>query len=73
MSIVQLLKSFFGFLDGLMDYLSGERLRKLGRLEAEQEQAAVAQKNEAIAQEIDSRPTPRDKSVILNGMLKPKD
>lgn len=57
----------------VMDFLSSERFRKLGRLEAEQEQYAQEKKNEAIAREVDALPVPRDKSTILAGLRKPEN
>lgn len=68
-TILAILKSLFSALDGILDYANGERLRKLGKLEADRDaQAADVKRNEEIATKIDSRPVPADKHRILDGM-----
>jgi hypothetical protein len=69
-TILSLVKSFFVAVAGVMDYLDAERMKKLGALEQEQLHIDEERRNQQIATEVDGRPTPRDKRVVLDGLRK---
>lgn len=70
-SIIAVIHSAFTAVGRFFDWLSGERLRKLGRIEEQLEQRRLEEWNANIAKKLDAEPMPSDVADILAGMRRP--
>jgi hypothetical protein len=69
--IIQLIASLLSLLDNLTGWLEGERLRRLGRLEAETEQLKESARASEIAAGIDRGPAVTDRDELLERLQGP--
>lgn len=69
--LLTLLASIGKFLSGLMDWLVGERLRRLGRLEATNEALTRQAADQAVADRIDAAPPVTDGDELLERLRQP--
>lgn len=65
-SLLSTIKSVFHGIGELFNWLSGQRLVKLGRLEEQRDQQRLEEHNEKIAEELDAVPMPDDFNSVLD-------